>query len=198
MLTRRRVLALGVVPAAAVVAAGVELVSHGVLPGRATLDRFDGGCSVPAASLLYSRPGPSFSGTFYSAARRRPVGYTIAYPPGHRPGDTLPLVIMLHGYGASHSNALADLSPAQALALRVEGHPLAPMAMVTVDGGDGYWNPHPGDNPMAMVIGELIPLCQRRGLGRPPHPIGTMGISPAARSGSPRGMTTPSTPASRL
>jgi len=49
--------------------------------------------------------------------------------------------------------------------------------MVTVDGGNGFWTPHPGDNPMAMVIGELVPLCQRRGLGRPPHRIGTMGIS---------------------
>jgi pimeloyl-ACP methyl ester carboxylesterase len=49
--------------------------------------------------------------------------------------------------------------------------------MVTVDGGDGYWNPHPGDNPMAMVIDELIPMCQGLGLGQPPQPIGTMGIS---------------------
>src|SRR5271166_3831588 len=49
--------------------------------------------------------------------------------------------------------------------------------MVTVDGGDGYWNPHPGDNPMAMVIDELIPRCQRLGLGRPPQRIATLGIS---------------------
>ena len=63
------------------------------------------------------------------------------------------------------------------MALNVDGRPLAPMAMVTVDGGGGYWNPHPGDNPMAMVIDELIPLCQRLGLGRPPQRIGTMGIS---------------------
>jgi len=49
--------------------------------------------------------------------------------------------------------------------------------MVTVDGGDGYWNPHPGDDPMAMVVGELIPRCQRLGLGRPPHRIAVMGTS---------------------
>jgi len=54
---------------------------------------------------------------------------------------------------------------------------LAPMAMVTVDGGDGYWNPHPGDDPMAMVIGELIPRCQRLGLGRPPRRIAVVGTS---------------------
>jgi len=51
------------------------------------------------------------------------------------------------------------------------------MAMVTVDGGGGYWNPHPGDDPMAMVIGELIPRCQRLGLGRAPRRVAVMGIS---------------------
>jgi S-formylglutathione hydrolase FrmB len=179
-LTRRRVLTLGLAPAAAVIAAGVtgvELVSHGVLPGKAMLDQFDDACSVPAVPLAYAPSGPSFSGTFYSAARRRTVGYTIAYPPRHYPGDRLPLVIMLHGYGGNHGNALAGISPAQAVAITVHGRPLAPMAMVTVDGGNGYWTPHPGDNPMAMVVDELIPLCQRRGLGRPPQRIGTMGIS---------------------
>jgi pimeloyl-ACP methyl ester carboxylesterase len=179
-LTRRRVLTLGLIPVAAVVAAGVtgvELVSHGVLPGQAALDSLDGACSVPVPRLAYSRPGPSFSGTFYSAARRRSVGYTIAYPPGHQADDQLPLVVMLHGYGASHANALSGMSPAQALAVKADGRPLIPMAMVTVDGGNGFWTPHPGDNPMAMVVEELIPLCQRRGLGRPPHRIGTMGIS---------------------
>jgi len=59
----------------------------------------------------------------------------------------------------------------------VDSRPLAPMAMVTVDGGNGYWYPHPGDDPMAMVTGELIPLCRRLGLGRPPRRIGMMGIS---------------------
>jgi S-formylglutathione hydrolase FrmB len=89
----------------------------------------------------------------------------------------LPLVVMLHGLGGSHADALAGMSPAQGLALKAGGRTLAPMAMVTVDGGDGYWNPHPGDNPMAMVIDELIPRCQRLGLGRPPQRIATMGIS---------------------
>jgi enterochelin esterase-like enzyme len=167
-------------------AAGVELVSRGVLPGKGMLDRFDGACSVPAPDLApHAPPGPSLSGTFYSRARNRAVGYTIAYPPGHGPGDRLPLVIMLHGYGGSHANAVSGMSPARALALRSGGVPLPPMAMVTVDGGDGYWNPHPGDDPMGMLTRELIPLCQRRGLGAapsgvPPHPpgrIGVMGIS---------------------
>jgi fermentation-respiration switch protein FrsA (DUF1100 family) len=155
----------GIVVVAAAGVAGVELVSRGVLPGQGELDRLDGACT----------PGPQVSGEFYSRARNRTVGYTIAYPPRHRPGARLPLVIMLHGYGGNHASALAGLSPAQALALRFDGTPLAPMAMVTVDGGTGYWNPHPGDNPQAMLTDELIPRCQRRGLGT--DRIGVMGIS---------------------
>jgi enterochelin esterase-like enzyme len=180
MWTRRRVLAAGLGGATAVIAAGVtgaELIDHGVLPGKAKLDALDGACSVARPVLAYSPRGSSFSGTFYSEARRRAVGYTIAYPPGHHARDELPLVIMLHGYGASHTDALAGMSPAQAVALKINGRPLGPMAMVTVDGGNGYWNPHPGDNPMAMVISELIPRCRRLGLGRPPRLTGLMGIS---------------------
>lgn len=163
---------------AAAAAAALELVDHGVLPGKNTLDALDGACSVPSADLTpYAAPGPSLSGAFYSRARNRSVGYTIAYPPGRRPGDRLPLVIMLHGYNGNHENAVSGMSPARALAVRADGAPLAPMAMVTVDGGGGYWNPHPGDDPMGMLTEELIPFCQRRGLGAAPHRIGVMGIS---------------------
>jgi pimeloyl-ACP methyl ester carboxylesterase len=178
--TRRRLLAWGLGATATVVAAGAaadELVSHGVLPGRQLLLQLEGACTVAAPPPVFTAPGPAHSGAFYSRARHRTVGYTLAYPPGHGPGSVLPLVVMLHGYGANHTNALAGMSPAQAVALEVNGRPLAPMALVTVDGGGGYWHAHRGDDPMAMVIDELIPLCQSRGLGRSPRPIGVMGIS---------------------
>ena len=158
-------------------ATGFELVNHGVLPGKQLLDQMDGACSVPAPALSFAMTGPSESGSFYSSARRRSVGFTIAYPPNHGPGDRLALIVMLHGLGNNHASALFGMSPAQAVALRRGGSPLRPMAMVTVDGGDGYWNPHPGDDPMAMVIDELIPFCQRKGLGVAPNRIGLMGIS---------------------
>lgn len=182
--TRRTFIRNGLVTAALFTAAGAvgaELISRGTLPGRTVLDELDGACSVPAPPVPHGTPGPSLSGTFYSAARRRTVGYTIAWPPGHRLGDELALVVMLHGYGGNHADALAGMSPAQALAQGLApgpgGRPLAPMAMVTVDGGNGYWNPHPGDDPMAMVVHELIPRCQRLGLGRPPRRVAVMGIS---------------------
>lgn len=168
----------GVVVVAAAGFAGFELVDRGVLPGKSELDQLTGACNLPAVDLAsYAPPGPQRSGSFYSAARRTTVGYTIGYPPGHRPGDRLPLVIALHGFGGDHTNALSELTPSQALALKPDGAPLPPMALVTVDGGGGYWNPHPGDDPQAMLVNELIPLCQRAGLGIGTRKIGVLGIS---------------------
>jgi predicted esterase len=178
--SRRRILTFGVGGVAAVLAGGalgLDLVSHGVLPGQQELDRIDGGCSVAGPAFRFSGQGSSKSGTFASKARRRRVGYTVAWPPGHGLGSTLPLVVMLHGEGGNHSDALSGLRPEQAVALVVGGQPLPPMGLVTVDGGSGYWNPHPDDDPMAMVVDELIPMCQALGLGRGHRDIGTMGIS---------------------
>lgn len=178
-LTRRRVLAagLGTAAVAAAGAAGLELIQHGVLPGKTDLAQLDGACEVASPPLAFGRLGHAQSGQFYSRARRQRVGYTIAWPPGHGPGSRLPLVVMLHGEGRDHAGVLSAMTLPQAPALRINGRPLPPVAMVAADGGRGYWNPHPGDNPMGMVIDELIPLCQRLGLGQPPHRIATMGIS---------------------
>jgi enterochelin esterase-like enzyme len=178
--SRRRLLKwlVGGVGAVVVVgAAGFELVDHGVLPGKQALDEIDGACSLPAPALTYGSVGHSETGNFFSTARQRRVGYTIGYPPAYRHGDLIPLIVMLHGYDQNHASALVGMTPAQAVALRVDGAPLTPMAMVTVDGGNGYWNPHPGDDPMSMVVNELIPFCQRKGLGVSPTRIGLMGIS---------------------
>ena len=168
----------GAVVVAAAGAAGFELVDHGVLPGKSELDQLDGACDVPAPDFTpYATPGPQNSGTFYSAARRTTVGYTIGYPPGHGPGDRLPLVIALHGFGGNHTDALSGITPSQAVSMKSAGTPLPPMALATVDGGGGYWNQHPGDDPQAMLTDELIPLCRRKGLGAGAKRIGVLGIS---------------------
>jgi pimeloyl-ACP methyl ester carboxylesterase len=155
----------------------VELVAHGVLPGTSLLDAIDGACDVDPVPLVVGPVGPTRSGTFFSTYRRTRVGYTIAWPPGHQPGDLVALVIMLHGYRANHAHTVSGMSPAQLVALRVNGRPLTPMALATVDGGDGYWHPHPSDDPMGMVIHELIPMCQRAGLGRDAQGVAITGIS---------------------
>src|SRR5258708_22212673 len=98
--TRRRALVAGLGSVAAIAAAGatsIELAGRGVLPGQQYLDSLDGACQVYVPSLTFGPPGPQRSGTFYSGARHRIVGYTVAYPPGHLPGARLPLVIALHG-----------------------------------------------------------------------------------------------------
>jgi enterochelin esterase-like enzyme len=178
--SRRRFLTAGLAGATALIGGGAttfELISRGVLPGKLELDQLDGACSVSHEPYGFATHGPAITGTFYSDARRRDVGYTLAFPPGHGPGSGLPLVVALHGFGGNHTNALAAMSPQQAVAMTIDGSQLPPMALVTVDGGGGYWNPHPGDDPMTMVMNELIPRCQDQGPGRPPYRIGTMGIS---------------------
>ncbi len=160
----------------------VELVDRGVLPGKATLDSLDGSCSVQIPMTNFAPLGPTISGHFSSSARKRDVGYTIAWPPGFHPGDELPLVVMLHGDGGTHKTAIKGMTPAQLLAIVHREHPsrlntAVPTAMVTVDGGNGYWHPHRDDDPMGMVVNELIPLCQAKGLGRPERGLGLMGIS---------------------
>ena len=179
-LTRRQLIGTGLGGLAGLTlagAGGVELIANGVLPGQGFLDQIDGECAVSSPPMIFSAPGPSVAGTFYSRARQRDVGYTVAYPPGHRTGDRLPLIVALHAYGGDHSNALGGLGLAHGLALHVHGRPLPPMAIAAADGGGGYWNPHPGDDPMGMIIGELIPRCQRMGLGLGSRKIATTGIS---------------------
>jgi pimeloyl-ACP methyl ester carboxylesterase len=176
-LTRRRLLAAGGGGALLAAVGLVELVHAGALPGKGLLDRLDGTCSVPAPPATYGVSGPTVVGRFFSRARGRTVGYTLAYPPGHRPGSGLPLVLYLHGDGGNHASTLGGISPARALAAQVHSRALPAMAIGVVDGGSLYWNAHPGDDPMRMLTDEFIPLCKHRHLGGSPHSIGVLGIS---------------------
>jgi pimeloyl-ACP methyl ester carboxylesterase len=179
-ISRRRALRLGVGALGSIAIAGVvcvELIDHGVLPGKSLLDSLDGACDVSVPALHVRSGSRSITGSFYSARRRRVVDYRVGYPPGFVRGDALPLIVMLHGDGATQLHAIAGLSPGDAVAMMVDGAPLRPMALVTVNDGSGYRHPHPDDDPMGMVIDELIPMLQRWGLGEEPGSLGIMGVS---------------------
>ena len=158
-------------------AAGLELVAHGVLPGNHLLEIVDGACSVATPRESFGREGPSYTAEFYSHARQRRVSYTLAYPPGHDKGSQLPLVLALHPWGGDHASSFGGLPLAKALALAPGGRALTPMAMLAPDGGKGYWHAHHGDDPMGMIVNELIPRCRQLGLGRSPRSVGVTGVS---------------------
>jgi S-formylglutathione hydrolase FrmB len=76
----------------------------------------------------------------------------------------------------SHSFPMGGIPPARLLTMRPGGAPVPPVAVASVDGGNGYWHRHPGDDPMAMLLHEFLPMCQQRGLGRGQQ-IGVIGTS---------------------
>lgn len=154
---------------------GLELVDHGVLPGKTEFDRLTGGCDVAAGHVRQGPAGRAVSGSFFSAARNTTVGWTISYPPGFSRSAPPPLVLALHGFTGSHAYPLGPITPVRLLAERVDGRRVPPLVIAAADGGNGYWHAHPGDDPMRMLIEEFLPMCRRRGLGH--GPIGVTGTS---------------------
>jgi pimeloyl-ACP methyl ester carboxylesterase len=181
LVSRRRALAIGLGGSAVVIGggiAGVRLFHHrdtgGVLRG-ASLASLQGYCFAGPTEL--PARGPLYTGQFYSSARRRSVHYTLAYPPGFRAGNVLPLCVYLHPLGGDYESTYGGFPLDIALALGLDGGHLRPMAMICADGGDGYWHPQAGDDPMSMVVDELVPMCRRIGLGLAPRSVVVTGIS---------------------
>jgi enterochelin esterase-like enzyme len=116
------------------------------------------------------------SGSFYSRARRRTVGWTISYPPDHGPGDRLPVCVVLHGYANDHRYAFDTLQLQLAQAQLVAGRPIAPVVLASIDGGNVYWHPRTdGDDPVAMILDEFLPFLAYRQLAT--NTIGALGWS---------------------
>ncbi len=169
-LSRRAVLGLGASAAAgAVGACALDIVlkprtSHAtpVSPGttRAPLAPAVPRRPPPAAP---AEPAPTMvTGSFVSAARGGVnTNWAIARPPG----QTRPLrpVIALHGKGSDAATVMAG-GVEQGLAQAVDAG-LPPFAVVAVDGGGSYWHKRAsGEDSGAMVLDELIPMLDTKGL----------------------------------
>jgi pimeloyl-ACP methyl ester carboxylesterase len=167
-LSRRAVLRLGAGAAAGAV--GTYALDR-LLPARAPLTTpvTMAGTGVPLAPHPPLEPAPApvaaptmVTGSFVSAARGGiATNWAIARPPG----QTKPLrpVIALHGKGSSAATVM-DGGVEQGLAQAV-GAGLPPFAVVAVDGGGSYWHKRAsGEDSGAMVLNELIPLLDTKGL----------------------------------
>lgn len=123
--------------------------------------------SDPARSPVYA--------TFDSRATGGPVTWGLAIPPDARAAG-LPVVLVLHGRGRDAHAAFDVLRLHRYLAEHVRAGG-APLAVVSVDGGDStYWHPRAdGDDPLAMITGELLPRLAHLGLGT--ADVGVMGWS---------------------
>ena len=121
-----------------------------------------GPTTAPPASADPAGATGTTTGTFVSAARGGvPTSWAIARPPAHD-GPLRPL-IALHGKGGDAATVMAG-GVERGLARAVAAG-LPPFAVVSVDGGGGYWHRRAsGEDSGAMVTDELIPLLADLGL----------------------------------
>ncbi|MFT4263696.1 MAG: alpha/beta hydrolase-fold protein [Nocardioides sp.] len=159
MPTRRTLLlgSAGALASLAAVGAGVEA---DLLPGRVLAARALG-LNGPAGRVPDVDAGPVSASSFRSRARGRRVGYAVSLPPGGT-ADGLPVIVALHGLGGTHRTGLRMGLPRFQAAAVAGG--VDPFAVVTVDGGNGYYHPHHGDDAGAMIVDELLPRLAKAGL----------------------------------
>jgi enterochelin esterase-like enzyme len=161
----RRALLIGGASVVLLAGAAVFGVEEDILPGRSTMYRVLG-LDGPVGHIPRITPGPMLTGEFTSAARLgKTTGWAISYPPGSSPGDRLPVLIALHGFGGSHRGAFYTGIGLDRFLAQAVGRGAKPFAIASVDGGTAYWHRRSsGDDPAAMVTDEFIPLLHDHGL----------------------------------
>jgi enterochelin esterase-like enzyme len=148
------------------VVGGGFLVEEGVLPGRSKLDQVLGACGDPGP-IPTNEPGPIVEGSFVSRARNgATVGWTVIYPPGHAPGDSIPVCLALHGRGGNHADTVSGSGLDRFLAAAVHDGTVEPFAIASMDGGAAVnWHRRAdGDDPATMITDEFLPLLNTQGL----------------------------------
>jgi len=153
----------------------LELVSHGVLPGRQFLDQVDGACSVPQPSWRTRR---SVLMVFGGLPVQRPAGErwgTRSPPPGHGSGQFAPPdVIAARVRREPQPTRVAGMSPAQAVALHVEDRPLPPMAMGSPSTAVADTGIRTQRRSLGMVVNELTRCAGGWASDVPPNGSGSM------------------------
>jgi len=170
--SRRRVLVGGLSGAGAALIAGAGgylLVEAGVLPGKYRLAGLLGSCGGDPG-IPQMTPGPVSTETFASRYRGRDVEMITMTPPGE--DARLPVAVVLHGAGGSARSAV-QLGFPEFLADAVTRDEAPAVTLVAVDGGGStYWHRRAdGDDPIAMILYEVLPRLAGRG-----HPTGKIGI----------------------
>jgi pimeloyl-ACP methyl ester carboxylesterase len=180
---RSLVIGSGLAGAAVGVGGWALLADARLLPGRSLVDRALGRCDIDSSPPQAS-PGRVFRSSFFSRKRNRSVNYMLAYPPKSGPGTTLPVCICLHGYGQDERSPfdglgfhriLAATVGSYALGGRLVGSSVPPFVLASVSGGDGYWHPRPGDDPLGLVLTEFPQILAQHGL--PVDRFGLLGWS---------------------
>jgi len=155
-LTRRELL-LGGAGVCAALAAGA-VVERGRIVGEAQhlVTRSEHSLRThTGASVVYY--------TFHSSVLGKEVDYGIAWPAGVTAGEALPVCFCLPGRGSGPQPILGaplELAASLDAAVKDIGRPFA---LAAVDSGQSYWHRRAdGEDRMAMLIDEFIPLCERR------------------------------------
>jgi S-formylglutathione hydrolase FrmB len=137
---------------------GYELVQDGTLPGKYTLARIDGACGSAPPTPAGPRPTRHVV-TFASAYRHSTVQMVTLVPATRTAESGLGVVIALHGAGSTPAG-LADQVATAMTAARI-----ATFAVICVDGGGTYWHQRAnGDDPIGMIIHEVLPRAAAAGL----------------------------------
>lgn len=143
--------------------AGAVLVEEDVLPGKVRFDKAIGRCrTLPPAPAT---AGVVRSQTFRSRHRRTDVTAAVVLPAGVRSPRGLPVAVALHGNGGTGMATARDLRLDRYLTEAVRTRRTPPFALVAVDGGpSSYWHRRAnGEDPIAMITDELLPLLGRQG-----------------------------------
>jgi enterochelin esterase-like enzyme len=154
-LTRRQFLVGAGITAGAVLAGGG--LAARLLPWRDWYSTVRG--DLGNAGLLHGLSGATVrSYSLDSPYVNDPVDYVIAWPPGVKPGDPLPVCFALPGRGGGPPMGFADV-----VATLVGDGKIPPYAVVGVAGGVSYWHARStGEDRLSMFLREIVPLCAAR------------------------------------